>query len=268
MLILWQRRTQRGLVGGAIAKIAVWRALHDRLRACEADRGVETGDERGVAVAREEVAKVAGAHRPVHLGEAAAAHVEANALGIAFNDLDLERAAAAERLHVLGEGEQVVLATSRCLLAALLLGDRHDHPPHNDVDALLAELLLKGADQRYKHARFDTSSLQQRQLRDGLSEQRVGIDRLGCFASFVGHVATLSVVLFCHYNAGGSRCRRAGYDAATFPRRVVRWRKRRYRTAAPTRREDDDDGRFARRGGQARAATAARGTDGPLGRCA
>src|SRR3546814_7578496 len=71
------RRVRRiGLRADAISEVAMRCARHDGLCSFEGDAGIEPLAERAVAIARQQVADLAEAHVPVHLGIAAARDVE------------------------------------------------------------------------------------------------------------------------------------------------------------------------------------------------
>ena len=72
-----------------VLEVAVAGALHDRLGALELELGVVAFAEGAVAVARQEGADLAQAHRLVGLGVAAAHDVEGEGIGGLFLDLDL-----------------------------------------------------------------------------------------------------------------------------------------------------------------------------------
>jgi hypothetical protein len=148
-----------GSDAGAVAKIAVARSFHDRLRPLEFDIRVEPGDHAAVAVAREKCPNVFQPQPAVHFREAAARDVELERLLVAAQDIQAQRFILAPSFDDGFEMGQIVAAQCRRGRAAALARQLFDYPGEDCAGALLANLRRERPQERCDDARLNFTSL-------------------------------------------------------------------------------------------------------------
>jgi hypothetical protein len=145
------------------AEVAVVGAPHDRLGSGELHVGVEAFDQRAVAVARQRCAEFGLAERPVHLGVAAAGHVEREHRVGQFAHLGFERVVGRPRTECRGEPREASIADQVGQRSALPACDVDHHLPGDVVD-LVTEAVAEAVEQRADDARLDLAALEHADL--------------------------------------------------------------------------------------------------------